>query len=131
MAVNELFEISKKLTRAANRWPLSEDRRLDVLRLAKRIRNDGMKELDENAIDLLLISAAANGCRYVDDFADESGLSKKEVDDILHRMWQMGTFEKGEERNHDRGRPRVVFILAREFSSKENNWIENESEFLP
>jgi len=114
----DLLKISQKLTRAAAKWPLSEDRRRDVMRLAKRIRLDAMSEIE---IDLLFISAAANGARYVDDFADETGLSKKEAGEILNRLWLQGTLDRAEERLHDRGRPRVVYLLAGEFPSKENN----------
>ena len=117
-SVNELLEISKKLTRAANRWPLSEDRRLDVLRLAKRIRSDAMTETQ---IELEIIGSLATGAKYADDIVEELGLSRKEAIEILDRMWQMGTLEKGTEKLHDRGRPRVVYLLADEFPFKENN----------
>src|SRR5688572_26815211 len=110
--MSELLEISKKLTRAAAKWPLSEDRRLDVLRLAKRIRLDAMNDTD---IELLLIAAAANGARYVDDFADEVGLSKKEAAELLQKLWLQGTLERGEEHVHERGRKRTAYWLSGTF----------------
>lgn len=124
----ELLEISKKLTKAANRWPLSEDRRLDVLRLAKRIRMDALTDTN---IELLLIAAAAEGCRSVDSYADETGLSRKEAGEILHRLWMQGTLERAEERIHERGRPGVIFVLAGEFPSKENNSFPDDLDLLP
>ncbi len=126
--MDDLLTIAKKLTRAANRWPLSEERRLDVLRVAKRIRIDSMTDQD---VELLIISAAAEGARYVDDYCDETGLSKKETAEILNRMWQMGSLEKSEERNHDRGRPRVFFTLAGEFPSMENNSFPDDLDSAP
>lgn len=126
--MSELLEISKRLTRAAHRWPLSEERRLDVLRVAKRIRKDGM---DDQNIELLFISAAASGARYVDDYSEDTGLSKKEAVEILNRMWTAGTFEKGEESIHGTGRPRVIFTLAGEFPSMEKNSSEFPIDSLP
>lgn len=126
--MSKLLEISKRLRRAASTWPLSDDRRLDVLRLAKRIRLDAMVG---QQIELLIIGSLANGARYVDDLVDELGLSKKETIEILNRMWQMGTLEKGEERVHDRGRPRVVYSLAGQFPSKEFYSDSDDLEFLP
>lgn len=114
--MNTLLEISKKLTKAANRWPLSEDRRLDVLRLAKRIRLDAMTETQT---ELEIISTLATGAKYADDIVEDIGLSKKEAIEMLDRMWQMGTLEKGTEPRHDRGRPRVIYTLAGDFPSKE------------
>ena len=72
-------------------------------------------------------AAAAEGCRSVDDYADETGLSKKEIAEILDRLWLQGTLERAEERVHDRGRPRVIFLLADELNSKANN----SEDFLP
>lgn len=114
--MSELLQISKKLVRAASKWPLSEDRRLDVLRLAKRIRIDAMTDLE---IELLIIEAISVGARYADDIVDELGLSRKEVDEILGRMWMQGTLEKASERINGRGRPRTVFMLAADLSFKE------------
>lgn len=120
--MSELLEISKKLSAAANRWPLSKGRRLDLLRVAKRIRLD----MTDQEIELEMYSAAATGCRTIGDFAAETGLSKKETADVLDRMWKAGTMERAEESIHDRGRPRLVFILAGELNSMENNSFEDE-----
>lgn len=125
--MSELLKISQKLTKAANRWPLSDDRRLDLLRVAKRIRIDGM---DERNIELLIIAAAAAGCRTVDDYAEETGLSRKEAGDLLHQLWQRGTLDKAEDRLHDRGRPRIAYLLAGEFFSKEKNPFEKDVDSL-
>lgn len=38
----------------AAKWPFSEERRLDALRFAKRVRMDAMDAMDETQIELLI-----------------------------------------------------------------------------
>lgn len=116
--MNELLSIARKLAQAANRWPISEDRRLDVLRVAARIRMDAMSDLE---IELLIFKQLASGARYIDDIVDALGLSRREAADVLERMWMQGTLEKGTEQINGRGRPRTVFTLSGDLSFKEKN----------